>query len=257
MGGRWGAGTGLVLGLVVFVALSGCGRAARDLGRGATEGALSAMKSSAPPQPEEAVDFTAVGQDLTQGIAAGATLTLADPELLAQLEAVFERAMAGAGRGLMEGVLAGPRRELLTDEERAGLGLLSEELGRAFVRGASAELAVQLGHEGADGPLTRGLSLAATRASEGLVRGAGNELARGVPGCEGLTQRECVERGLGRLSRAGAQGLSAGAFSGASIWPPLIAFLLGALAMLLVAWGLRLWRGAPMPPLTRREQRPA
>ncbi len=236
----------LLMVLTSSVALAGCGRAAHLLGQGATTGALDAIDENEKTNPKEPVNFRDTGADAAAGLVQGTVGALGDPRTLSQVEAALERMLAGAGRGLVQGILTGPQLDerafTLTDDQRAGLTVLSAELGRAFARGVSEELSAQLGTEGRDGPLVGALSHAAVRTSEGLVRGAGAELTRDVPGCEGLSRRACLERSLTRLGRAGAEGAASGALRGAGVWAALLAFAAGAVSVLLLVLLTRLWR---------------
>ena len=238
-----------------------CAALVRKPTQAATEGAVAGVAESV-----RAADVADVTSQVTIGIVRGLARAAEDPALSAGIE----RIVAAVSRGLVAGMLntasssAGSSRQPVAGQaEGAGqtpgggvadvvlkrrveimsfVAALSTEVGRGLARGIGEEVARQAAAGGGQrraGPIGEAIATTAGRASAAAVRGALDAAAGAVPCDEGIDRERCLQQFARGLSRASAAGASEAVQQKASPWPSIVAFGLGAIAMLLL---LAAWR---------------
>lgn len=246
-----------ILGGFTATALLGGCAAPKQMGKGATEGALEGVKEQSQPRPNGPPPM----QDLASSIVKGTAAELDKPETRAQIGRIVETATRSAigsavgefinpqwggqrwpdsARGFQMTPPGGPPSPASASLASFGpIGALGGKMAEGFTLGMSRQLQVEIGTDG-QGPLGQTMASVMKQATQAAIAGATQELA--PADCGGLDSRQCAEHRVRDLSASAAKGFVDGLGTALQIPLLIAAFGAGVVGALVVFLLLRLRR---------------
>jgi len=243
-------------GFVATAVLGGCA-APKQMGKGATEGALEGVKEQSQPRPNGPPPM----QDLASSIVKGTAAELDKPETRAQIGRIVETATRSAigsavgefvnpqwgsrrwgdsVRGFQMAPPGGPPSPSSAVQASIGpIGALGGKMAEGFTLGMSRQLQIEVGPDG-QGPLGQTMAAVIKQATQAAISGATQELT--PADCGGLDSRQCAERRVRDLSSSAAKGFVDGLGTALQIPLLIAAFVAGIIGALVVFLLMRLRR---------------